>query len=412
MRPAEVRVPRRFGRGWPERQLVEHLETVEERSRTFPESSLEELLPAAGWASRLSRSEVAREAPGPPGPVFDRLAKAVEGYEFSDPAIVRGYYRQDGQLLGRRMLLELRTLGFRFLCPVVVSRIRRESESRRTVFGFRYDTLQGHVEDGAEWFLLTKDHPTGRILFSIDARWRTGALPTWWMRLGFPVLAPRSQRLWHRRAHRRLRALAPDPVPEPGRAPRSGTGTAAAALGALTGLRSTASLYVLARHRAELGAGPGGSVLERLLSRPAASPALSFALAGEMAADKWPRMPARTEPPALAGRLAIAGAAGWTLGRQRRRPPLRPAALAAASAAAVAVGATLVRRRVSRRVPGGLLGLGEDVLVLVGAELLARRLSDALPLEERDGAGGPRPHPSTDPVENAVETGWKRGSEP
>ena len=33
----------------------------------------------------------------------------------------------------------------------------RESGPRRTgVFGFRYDTLEGHIERGVEWFLLTK----------------------------------------------------------------------------------------------------------------------------------------------------------------------------------------------------------------------------------------------------------------
>ncbi|MFW6175998.1 MAG: DUF1990 family protein [Acidobacteriota bacterium] len=175
MRPAERRVPRRFGRGWPERDLVELLDAAEGRPRSFSESSLEEMLPAAGWRRQVSQAVVACDVPGPPGPVFRRLAEAVEGYEFSDPAIARGYYRPDGALLGRRMLLELRTLGFRFLCPVVVSRVRRESGARRSVVGFRYDTLEGHVEDGAEWFLLTKDHATGRILFSIEARWRSGA---------------------------------------------------------------------------------------------------------------------------------------------------------------------------------------------------------------------------------------------
>lgn len=446
MNTVERRVPRRFGRGWPERDVMELLEAAEERRKTFPESSLEEMLPGAGWHRRVFRAVVACEAPGPPGPVFRRLAEAVEGYEFSDPSIVRGYFRPDGALLGRRMLLELRTLGFRFLCPVVVSRVRREGDARRSVVGFRYDTLEGHVEDGAEWFLLTKDHATGRIVFSIDARWRSGELPTWWMRLGFPVLAPRAQRLWHRRAHARLHALAEDASARPdggrpggglrsagprlasarrvdGGGRRShrtsrgvGTGTAAAALGALTGVRATASLYTLARHLAPVGPpvgshpgaepralagrgrkgrsrGPGrrlagageptgASTLERWLSRPAAGPAVFLALAGEMAADKWPRIPARTSLPALAGRLMVAGAAGWTLARHHRRPPLRAALLAAANAGVSAAGVTALRRRAGRKIPGPLLGLAEDAVVLAGAEALARRLATPLPVVE------------------------------
>ena len=37
--------------------------------------------------------------------------------------------------------------------------------SSQSVFGFRYDTLEGHIEQGFEWFLLQKRHA---ILRSLD----------------------------------------------------------------------------------------------------------------------------------------------------------------------------------------------------------------------------------------------------
>ena len=74
-------------------------------------------------------------------------------------------------------------------------------------FGFRYDTLHGHIEQGMEWFLLTRD-AAGDIRFRIEARWQEGDLPNWWSRIGFRLLAGRFQRRWHLEAHRRLARLA------------------------------------------------------------------------------------------------------------------------------------------------------------------------------------------------------------
>jgi len=77
------------------------------------------------------------------------------------------------------------------------------------VFGFRYDTLDWHIERGLEWFLLTRDEH-GDIRFRIEARWQRGVLPNWWMRAGFAVLAGYYQRKWHRRAHWLLSRFAHD----------------------------------------------------------------------------------------------------------------------------------------------------------------------------------------------------------
>jgi uncharacterized protein (UPF0548 family) len=105
------------------------------------------------------------------------------------------------------MLLELKVLGLHLLCGVMVRAIRDERTAATSTWGFRYDTLEGHVEAGAEWFLLSKEHATGKVRFRIQATWHEGTLPNWWTRLGFRVLSARYQRAWHRAAYARLRAL-------------------------------------------------------------------------------------------------------------------------------------------------------------------------------------------------------------
>lgn len=161
------------------------------------------------WHHYYSEAVIAREAPGPPvvGAAFERARVAITNYEFSDPNAVRAYFERNLPLEGRPMLLEIQVLGLHVLCGVVVRAVREEHTPEGTIWGFRYDTLVGHVESGAEWFLLSKDHATGEVRFRIQATWKKGTLPTWWARLGFEAVASTYQRAWHRSAYVRLRAL-------------------------------------------------------------------------------------------------------------------------------------------------------------------------------------------------------------
>jgi uncharacterized protein (UPF0548 family) len=161
----------------------------------------EEMSGERGWHHYYSEAVIASEAEGDDR--FTRARVALANYQFSDPAIVLAHFDPAEPLLGRYMLLEIQVLGLRYLCPVVVNRVREEPG----VFGFRYDTLEGHFERGVEWFLLTKDD-RGEIRFRVEARWRNGRFPNWWSRIGFIVLSGYYQRKWHRRAHHRLSLLA------------------------------------------------------------------------------------------------------------------------------------------------------------------------------------------------------------
>lgn len=214
----------RFLRGWTDAELAERLIAQRGNVRNFEETDTAQMTEERGWRVYGSSAIVGRERPGPPAPdgAFRRGTVGLANYRFSDPSIVVAHFDPESRLHGRRMLLEIKVLGLHYLCGVVVADTRSERNADRTVFGFRYDTLRGHVEAGAEWFLLTKDHETGEIGFRVHARWRHGDFPNWWSRVGFSLLATHYQRRWHVQAHRRLHAIMQDPASASPARPREG----------------------------------------------------------------------------------------------------------------------------------------------------------------------------------------------
>ena len=208
-------------RGWSDGELACRLAKLEELSISFDEDERAQM--RAGderWHPVRSGAVIAREPPGPPVPdgPFERARELVAEYRFSDPSIVSATFDRARPLLGRRMLLEIRVLGLRYLCGTVVGAVRDERKEGETVFGFRYDTLEGHIERGEEWFLLRKDHASGAIHFTIASRWQRGELASGWTRAGFTVLAGRYRAIWLRRAHARMRAMLGEAPSTPGRA--------------------------------------------------------------------------------------------------------------------------------------------------------------------------------------------------
>jgi uncharacterized protein (UPF0548 family) len=190
---------RLFG-AWSSRALKARVDALATRPLNF-EAIEVEMTGERGWHHYHSEAVIAREPEG--DTCFARARIAVANYQFSNPRIVVAHFDPAGSLLQRRILLEIKVLGLHYLCPAVVSTVRDEPN----VFGFRYDTLVGHIERGVEWFLLTKNGE-GDIRFRIEARWQRGELPNWWSRAGFALLAGFYQRRWHRQAHRRMSLLA------------------------------------------------------------------------------------------------------------------------------------------------------------------------------------------------------------
>jgi uncharacterized protein (UPF0548 family) len=187
-------------KGWSSEELRVRLERLRSAPLNFSGAE-EELTGERGWHHYHSEAIVAREAGG--DDCFRRARVALSNYQFSDPAIVVAHFDPESALLGRRILLEIKVLGLHYLCAAMVTQVRDEPG----VYGFRYDTLEGHIERGMEWFLLTKDD-AGGIRFRIEARWQPAPMPNWWSRAGFSVLSGFFQRRWHRRAHRLMSLLA------------------------------------------------------------------------------------------------------------------------------------------------------------------------------------------------------------
>ncbi len=217
----------RFLRGWSDAELTARLTAAAARPRNFADAD-REMTAERGWGRHFSEAVIARETPGPPerGGAFDRAWTLVEDYFFSDPRIVTAHFDRSAPLMGRRMLLEARVWGLRYLGPVVVAAVRDDRDASRSARGFRYDTVDGHFERGSEWFVVAKDYASGDVTFRIHAAWKRGELPNWWSRIGFNLLARRYQRAWHRLAHLRLRAMlgsaALPPLPRGARLVHSG----------------------------------------------------------------------------------------------------------------------------------------------------------------------------------------------
>lgn len=386
----ESRGPRwRFLRGWGRAELARALEQAAELPRNFdPRPGA---MARQGFRHVCSRARITFEPPGPPGKAFERCWEAVLGFEHSDPRIVVAHFRPQDPLRGRIVLLELKVLGLRYLCPVRIAAVRSHSDGQRTLRATAIDTLQGHLERGREWFFLRKDHATGEVRFRLQAAWRTGDFPNAWSHVGFLLLGPRYQRAWHRLAHVRLRRIASGlerheesggPMVEggsfmpaepirfyAGRRPprgldlereeeeelRSTTLIEPVVLGAYSGIRSMAGPALAVRGLAQKGG------RYRRLSR-----ALAALAANELIVDKLPGIPPRTHPFSLAAR-AISGAFVASVGgRARGHRPLR-GLLGAAAAVASAYGFTKLRSTaILRSKPlGYAFALAEDALAFL-----------------------------------------------
>jgi uncharacterized protein (UPF0548 family) len=206
----------RFGRGWHEETMKKYLADLEHRRVSF-DTPPEEMTRENGWTVDGADTVIDMEPPGLPQPdgVFERAKQGLINYDFSDPRIVEGHFDPEVPFVGRNILLEIKIWGLRFLNGARVHSVRDVSNEEHSIFGFRYDTLEGHIERGYEWFLLTKNHQTGEVWFKIEAHWRLGDFPNWWSKIGFKLIGERFRTLWRHRAPLRLREVAHRPVEKP-----------------------------------------------------------------------------------------------------------------------------------------------------------------------------------------------------
>jgi uncharacterized protein (UPF0548 family) len=169
------------------------------------------------WHVDAGETFIGREPPGSPVPdgVFARACHLVSCYEFSDPRIVQAVYRADDELLGRDMLLEGRFYGMRFYFGVRVSAVhdeRRDSGSRaEQLWGWSYQTLRGHLEQGELAYQVIKNLDSGEVRFRVVGYSRMAPIGNPVVRMGFLLFGRRIQRRFYRRIQQRMRTLT-DPM--------------------------------------------------------------------------------------------------------------------------------------------------------------------------------------------------------
>jgi uncharacterized membrane protein/uncharacterized protein (UPF0548 family) len=402
----------RWLRGWSADEVLARLEQASTLPLNF-EASEEEMTPDNGWSHVESQAVIARDHPGPPSrdDAFDKLKHAITYLGYSDPRIVYGHFDAAVPLEGRPILLELKTVGLRYLCPVRIGAVRSEANGERTVFGFRFDTLQGHLEAGREWFLLSKDHRSGELRFHIKAAWREGQFPNWWSHVGFELVGRRYQRAWHHLAHARLRELLRtgnlEGPPDGGKLihahlkvdgtpvqfySQKGLGRRLGGVeresehmrrdallntvgfGVLAGMRSFSAPAFLSHQLSQQPVdAPKGRV--HVLATERTSRVLTVLAAGEFAADKLPWIPARISPPSLVARALSGALAGAAVAAPHRRMTVGRALLGAAAAVASSFAFYKLRQLATREwgVPNVVAGLVEDAAALaLGNRLLVR----------------------------------------
>jgi uncharacterized protein (UPF0548 family) len=165
------------------------------------------------WHVDSSATPLGWEVPGPPehGGLWETACRLVGEYEFADARILRGIYRGDSALLGRNMLLEGRFFGLRFYFGVrvtgVIDEERDADAGPERVWGWCYQTLEGHLEQGRLSYEVIKHLTTGQVAFRVAGYSRPAPIGNPVVRLGFFLFGRWTQRRFYRNIQLRITDL-------------------------------------------------------------------------------------------------------------------------------------------------------------------------------------------------------------
>ncbi|TDC58786.1 DUF1990 family protein [Actinomadura sp. KC345] len=186
--------------------------------------------PERGWHVDDYRQPLPVEPPGPPVPggSWETARDLVRDYEYADPAIIREICRSGPPEPGRNMLLEGRFYGLRFYLGLrvgdVVDGVVEENGRQARVWGWNYQTLEGHLERGQMDQEVRKWLDTGDVEFHIHGFSQRAAIPNPVVRLGFILFGRATQVRFYRRACRRMEKLTASALTEGGGGGRRMTG--------------------------------------------------------------------------------------------------------------------------------------------------------------------------------------------
>jgi uncharacterized protein (UPF0548 family) len=166
-----------------------------------------------GWRHDDYCEALPPEPPGEPvdGGSFRIAQQLLRDYRVADPKMVRAHYDHDAPLEGRDMLLELRFHGLRTYagCRVgkVTDEIRTVDGRPVRIWGWPYQTLRGHVEQGEMSWEVWKWMDTGEVQFRIHSYSRLVATGNPFISLGMRLFGQHERERYLTTACQRIAEL-------------------------------------------------------------------------------------------------------------------------------------------------------------------------------------------------------------
>lgn len=168
------------------------------------------VLAVDGWQIDDYCVALPSEPPGPPLPdgPWEKARRAAGDYVIADPSILRAAWRPEEPLEGRTMLLEGRFYWMRFLLGVRVSQVidelREVDGNDVRVWGWSYQTLEGHLERGQMDYEVWKWISSGRVEFRMHAYSKPATITNPLVRVGFALFGRHMHKRFARRALDRM----------------------------------------------------------------------------------------------------------------------------------------------------------------------------------------------------------------
>lgn len=193
--------------------LVAELDALARLGINYDEADAPRSADDPHWHVDAGYAVLADEPPGPPetAGAWEAACRIIEAYEFAPHRLLRGIYRPAHALLGRDMLLEGRFAALRFYLGVRITEVldteRDGPHGPERVWGWTYQTLDGHLEQGRLTYEVVKELATGRVSFWILAYSRRAPTVHPILRLGFRLFGRDRQLSFYRRVGQRMHAL-------------------------------------------------------------------------------------------------------------------------------------------------------------------------------------------------------------
>jgi len=189
------------------------LDALHDKPLNFDLSERAQVSREGGWEIEDYCEPLPSEPPGEPvsGGSWEVAKQLITDYEFADPSIIRAVYKPDQPLEQRNMLLVARLWGLRFRIGVrvgdVISELRVVDGRQVRVWGWNYQTLQGHLEMGQTDYEVWKWLDRGTVEFRIHRFSRSARTGNPLVRLGFRLFGRRKAMAFAEHACKRMRLL-------------------------------------------------------------------------------------------------------------------------------------------------------------------------------------------------------------